>query len=117
MRYGLAVAVLLVMAGVCFFVLGHLYWHFVVGSAVLGLSSGGILPVWGALIASLFGGANYGRVMGLMSPIPGLCVVLAIPLTGFLFDWTGAYTAPYLLFIALLGIALCLIPAIVREKP
>jgi MFS family permease len=117
MRYGLATAVVLIICGIGLFLLGTGYTHFVVASAVLGLSVGGILPVWGAMIATLFGAGNYGRVMGLMSPIPALTVVLTVPLTGFLFDRTGAYLAPFSLQIALLAISLCWIPAIVRKKP
>jgi MFS family permease len=116
MRYGLAVAVVLVISGVGLFLWGSRYTHFVIASAVLGLSVGGILPVWGAMTASLFGAVNYGRVMGLMSPIPALTVVLTVPLTGFLFDVTGGYLAPFSLLMVLLAISLCWIPAIVRKS-
>ena len=116
MRYGLAVAVVLVISGVGLFLWGSRYTHFVIASAVLGLSMGGILPVRGAMTASLFGAVNYGRVMGLMSPIPALTVVLTVPLTGFLFDVTGGYLAPLSLLMVLLAISLCWIPAIVRKS-
>jgi MFS family permease len=117
MRYGLAAAVVLILAGIGLFLWGTRYSHFVIASAVLGLSVGGILPVWGAMIASLFGAGNYGRVMGLMSPIPALTVVLTVPLTGFLFDLTGGYLVPFSLQMGLLAISLCWIPAIVRKTP
>ena len=69
------------------------------------------------MVASLFGAVNYGRVMGFMTPLPALGVVLAVPLTGLLFDQTGSYTVPFSLFIVLLAISLCWIPAIVRKSP
>jgi len=117
MRYGLATAVVLIISGISLFILGTQYLHFVLASAVLGLSVGGILPVWGAMIANLFGAENYGRVMGLMSPLPAIFVTITVPLTGLLFDWTGDYDAPFSLLIALLAISLCWIPAIVRKIP
>ena len=117
MRYGLAAAVILEMIGIGIFVWGDRYSLFFVGSAVLGLSAGGILPVWGAMVANLFGSVNYGRVMGLMSPLASLGVVLAVPLTGLLFDRTGGYTVPLSLFVLLLAIALLWIPATVRKDP
>jgi MFS family permease len=117
MRYGLALAVVLVMSGLGIFISGDHYRYFLVASAVLGLSAGGILPIWGAMLASLFGSDNYGRVMGFMSPLVSLGVVLAVPLTGLLFDQTGGYTVPFSLFIVLLAISLSWIPAIVRKSP
>ena len=38
----------------------------------MGLAAGGILPVWGALMAAIFGVANVGRSMGLQAPIISL---------------------------------------------
>jgi MFS family permease len=117
LRYGLAAAVVLEMVGIGIFTGGDHYLYFIVGSAILGLSAGGILPVWGAMVASLFGSVNYGRVMGFMSPLASLGVVFSMPLTGFLFDQTGGYTVPFSLFIVLLIISLGWIPAIVRKTP
>ena len=114
LRLGLAAAVILVMSGISLFMLGTGYSHFVVASVVMGLSVGGMLPVWGAMIALLFGAANYGRVMGMMGPIIVVCNVVAVPLTGFLFDLTGSYSLPLTVFVSLLAVTLFWIPAIKR---
>lgn len=116
MRLGLATAVVLVASGITIFVAGSSYNHFLIGSIVMGLATGGMLPVWGALIAILFGAANYGRVMGLMGPVLVLCTVSALPLTGYLYDETGSYTLPLLIFTGLLVVSLLWIPLLKRPN-
>lgn len=117
LRYGLAAAVVLLISGIGIFIWSDRYSYFLTASVVMGLSVGGMLPVWGAMVADLFGAVNYGRVMGLMSPLASLGVVGSVPLTGFLFDQTGSYTVAFSLFIGLLAIAVFCIPAIVRNSP
>jgi MFS family permease len=114
MRIGLAAAVILLMAGISIFILGRSYQHFVLASLVMGLSAGGLLPVWGAMIALLFGVENYGRVMGMMGPIIIPFNLIAVPLTGYLFDQTGSYSMPFTLFAVLLALSLLWVPAIKR---
>jgi MFS family permease len=114
MRIGLAAAVILLMAGISIFILGSTYQHFVLASLVMGLSAGGLLPVWGAMIALLFGVENYGRVMGMMGPIIIPFNLIAVPLTGYLFDQTGSYSMPFTLFAVLLALSLLWVPAIKR---
>ncbi|NQY03061.1 MAG: MFS transporter [Halieaceae bacterium] len=58
---------------------------------VMGVATGGMLPVWGAIMASLFGVASYGRAMGLMGPVITLFIMPTYPLVGRLFDATGSY--------------------------
>lgn len=64
-----------------------------IAATLLGLAAGGMLPVWGSMMAQLFGLASYGRAMGLMSPLITLCVLPSYPLVGRLVDETGNYTA------------------------
>ena len=79
--------------------------------AVLGLAQGGMLPVWGAMMAQAFGLASYGRAMGLMGPIITLCVMPSFPLVGRLYDASGGYVSSLYLFsgVALVA-ALLLLP-------
>ncbi|MEZ5568257.1 MAG: MFS transporter [Halioglobus sp.] len=63
-----------------------------IAATLLGLAAGGMLPVWGSMMAQLFGLASYGRAMGLMSPLITLCVLPSYPLVGRLVDETGNYT-------------------------
>lgn len=77
------------------------------GSFVLGLAAGGMLPVWGALMAHIFGLANYGRAMGLMGPIITLCVMPGFAVVGRMVDTLGSYSPTLYLFAGL-----CLVSAV-----
>jgi len=80
-------------------------------ATLLGLAAGGMLPVWGNMMAHLFGLASYGKAMGLMGPLITLCVLPSFPLVGRLFDTTGSYTLGLYVAAActLLGAALLLL--------
>lgn len=116
LRVCLAMTVLLVVIGMVVYLLGSSFPHFVIGSVILGLAVGNMLPTWSAMIAHFFGVANYGRVMGLMGPINVLCNFVSLPMTGFLYDVTGSYVAPLMIFIVLLTISLCWLPAIKKTQ-
>mgnify|MGYP001812910334 FL=1 len=68
------------------------------GTSLLGLAAGGMLPVWGALMAHLFGLGSYGRAMGLMGPIITLCVMPGFAVIGRMYDSIGSYTPSLYLF-------------------
>jgi MFS family permease len=73
--------------------------------AVMGLAAGGILPVWGALMAQLFGVANFGRAMGLQAPLIAVGAAVALWVAGRLHDQTGGFVLPFQIFIGVLGLA------------
>ncbi|KAA1193280.1 MFS transporter [Pseudohalioglobus sediminis] len=68
------------------------------GASILGLAAGGMLPVWGALMAQVFGLLSYGRAMGLMGPLITLCVMPGFTIIGRLYDNLGSYTPGLYLF-------------------
>lgn len=111
LRVGLAVAILLLIAGLGFF-LGEGLTALVAGSVATGLAAGGMLPVWGAMLAWLFGAANYGRVMGQMNPVIVPMYLVAPLLAGVIYDLTGSYRSAFILFIVVLAVLLLLLPAI-----
>ena len=74
------------------------YLWMLVGSALLGLAAGGMLPVWGALMAKVFGLASFGRAMGLMGPIITLCVMPGFAIIGRMYDELGTYSNSLVLF-------------------
>jgi predicted MFS family arabinose efflux permease len=74
------------------------YLWMLVGSALLGLAAGGMLPVWGALMAKVFGLASFGRAMGLMGPIITLCVMPGFAIIGRMYDELGTYANSLVLF-------------------
>ncbi|MCB1676379.1 MAG: MFS transporter [Halioglobus sp.] len=115
LRAGLAVAILLLITGLGFF-LGESFTILVAGSVATGLATGGMLPVWGAMLAWLFGAENYGRVMGQMNPVIIPIYLVAPALAGAIYDRTGNYDTAFTLFIALLALSLLLLPAIRQSE-
>ena len=67
------------------------YWLAMFAAILMGLAAGGILPVWGALMARVFGLLSYGRAMGLMGPLITLLVMPGYVITGKMFDMYGNY--------------------------
>lgn len=74
------------------------YSLMLLATGLMGLAAGGMLPVWGAMMASVFGLASYGRAMGLMSPLITILVMPSFAITGRLFDATGSYQPVLLIF-------------------
>jgi len=71
-----------------------------------------MIPVWGALLAKVFGLLDYGRVMGLMNPVLMLFTLVAPPLAGYLHDRTGSYDAAFIGFAVPLVAVILLLPLI-----
>jgi predicted MFS family arabinose efflux permease len=76
-----------------------------VASFSFGLSTGGLLPVWNAMVAKVFGVDSFGRAMGAMGPIITLNIIPAYIIVGRLFDSTGSYTTGLILFSFVIGLA------------
>lgn len=112
LRVALGASMMLVMVGVACYLLGDTYTLLLAGSVSLGLAAGGMLPVWGSLLAVLFGAANYGRVMGLMNPVIMPLTLVGPPLAGLIYDSSGSYAGAFVGFIGALLIGLALLPLI-----
>ena len=87
------------------------YWVLMIAASSFGLSTGGMLPVWNAMMARVFGIDSFGRAMGAMGPLITLCMLPAYAVVGRLFDSTDSYNAGLMLFsgVVLLA-ALLLLP-------
>jgi len=104
-RHGLWLA----MAGLAVF-LGVLLSHpgygvLLLGAICGGLSLGGFLPVWCALIGRCYGRQAFGRVMGLMFSAMGPLLWVVFPFTGWVRDRTGNYDAAFMTFLFALALA------------
>jgi MFS family permease len=94
-------------------------------SVSMAIGSAMIVPLWGAFVARVFGHERLGRVMGSMSVIVGVMGMLAPPLFGAVRDRAGSYEAAFLVYAALMAIAIILLsrikftarPAAVAEEP
>ncbi len=116
LKLGLFAAIALVLAGVGVLLASNSMPLIYTAAILVGLSTGGLLPVWGALIARVFGVISYGKAMGLMNPVITLLIMPGYVITGMLFDREGNYTSAFYLFIVMLlaaGIAL----AGLRQEP
>ncbi|MDP4788845.1 MAG: MFS transporter [Haliea sp.] len=112
LRLALAASMVLVMMGVLCYLVSSTYPVLVLGSVSLGLAAGGMLPVWGSLLAVLFGAANYGRVMGMMNPVLMPLTLLGPPLAGLVYVTSGSYGGAFIGFIVALFVGLVLLPLI-----
>jgi MFS family permease len=74
-------------------------------AALLGLATGGFLPLIGAVVAGRFGHVAFGRVMGLLGPFTMPVAVLGPPLAGHIFDVTGSYARAFELFLGMIVVA------------
>jgi len=109
LKLGLWLSIGLVAAGLALLSVATSYSLMLMAAACLGLATGGMLPVWGAMIATVFGTVSYGRVMGLMMPVIALSVTPGPILAAKLFDLSGSYTSSFHLFIAVLALAALLL--------
>ena len=111
LKYGLWAAITLAAIGVAILASEPSYPAMLVAALFLGLATGGMLPVWGAMIAVVFGMRSYGRAMGAMMPLIALLVMPGPILGAKLFDIYGDYNNSFYLFIAVLALSfLLLIP-------
>jgi MFS family permease len=97
------------------------YPALVVAGLVFGLGYGGVLPLRTVLIATAFGPAVFGRVMGLMAPVGLPFQFLGFPLATFVFDRTGSYSTAFTIFLGFYALGAVLVaflrlPRAAREE-
>nr|WP_246387090.1 MFS transporter [Litorivivens lipolytica] len=86
------------------------YWQMMVAAAFVGLSSGGAIPVWGALIGSYFGQQKFSQVMGMMNPLLVPLIVACAPFISWVKESTGSYNPALMAIIGFIAAAFALIP-------
>ncbi|MCR9105774.1 MAG: MFS transporter [Gammaproteobacteria bacterium] len=109
LKMALAAAQLMVLAGFFMLSMQPGYVLALCATSCIGLAAGGMLPVWGALTARVFGLLSYGRVMGMMGPVITLCVLPGFTVVGRLYDVTGSYTTALQVFCGVLVLAMLLL--------
>jgi cyanate permease len=88
------------------------------GSALLSYGFGILSPLWGALIARVFGQEMAGRVMGFAMLVAMVLSMIAPVLIGAMRDASGSYVTAFLFYAALIGLAVLLLAKIrVAQKP
>ena len=111
LKYGLWSAHCLLLIAFSLLLLEPPYWVLLIAAVCFGLATGGVLPVWNAMVAQVFGVNSFGRAMGAMGPLITLNILPAYAVVGRLFDSTGSYSAGLILFGGVIvGAAAMLIP-------
>lgn len=111
LKLGLWIAMTLVFIAFLILASEPGYPLMLVAAGLMGLAAGGMLPVWGALMARVFGLVSYGRAMGLMGPLITLSVLPSFAVVGRLFDATGSYRSSLLDFAGVIAVATLLLCA------
>jgi len=109
LKLGLATSISLTALTLVLFSLEQNYSMMLAGAISMGLAAGGIMPVWNAMVPAVFGVENFGRAMGLMSPVISLMAAPAFPIAGYLRDTTGSYVPAFQGFLGALLLALLLL--------
>ena len=112
LKLGLWTAIGLTMGSVSLMTSEPEYPVLLVTVAVMGLAAGGILPVWGALMASIFGVANFGRAMGLQAPIISVGAMAGYGIAGRAHGQTGSFVLAFQIFAVALGVAMLILFAL-----
>lgn len=87
------------------------YSYMLLATGLMGLAAGGMLPIWGAMMARVFGLVSFGRAMGMMMPLITLLVMPGFAVVGRLYDATGSYRLCLLVFAGSVAVAtLLLVP-------
>lgn len=88
------------------------YWILMSASLIVGIGIGGVLPVKQVLIASLFGSASYGTVLGVAGMILQVLMLTALHFIGEVRDRTGSYELAFEVFIILVFMSALLVSLI-----
>lgn len=101
----LRIGLVLMASGLLVLMTGLLYPILLAGAMLFGFGLGAMLPVWGGIVAKIFGLGSYGRALGwtraAMAPISMICPIAA----GLISDATGDYTFVWAMFAALLALS------------
>lgn len=109
LKLGLGAAQVLVLIGFLLLSLDRGYAIMVSATIFIGLAAGGMLPVWGALTARVFGLLSYGRAMGLMGPVIVLCAMPGYPAVGRMYDMYESYVPALQFFSGVLVLSILLL--------
>lgn len=105
-RYIIWMAASLLLACLALLQVASSFWPMMIAVGLLGLASGGMMPVLGVIIASRYGASNFGRVNGILAPFVTLFAFGPVAI-GYLRGGLESYNPIYVLLM------LVLIPTVV----
>jgi MFS family permease len=83
---------------------------------ILGFGSGGWLPTMAMLVNVNFGLAAYGAIFGMITLVQSVGGAVGPPFAGYMFDITGSYQQPFVIFVVLYAIALAAMLLVRRPR-
>ena len=107
----------LVLAGFLILATEPGFLTILIGTSVMGLAAGGMLPVWAAMMVRIFGLLSYGRAMGLMGPLLTILIMPGYALVGRLYDLNGSFTLALSLFSGAVVLAAALLIPLKVDAP
>jgi len=109
LKIGLIAAIGMTGFSLLLFSLEPSYPLMLLGAGVMGVASGGILPIWNAIVPAIFGVQNFGRTMGWMMPVIGVILTPSYLIVGGIRDSTGSYVLAFQVFLGVLVVAILLV--------
>lgn len=85
------------------------------GAVLPGLALGGILPLWGAILADFYGNESMAGAMGLMMPITVVGQIATMQLVPWVYDRYGSYTLAF--DVMLVAFVVALIATAILRRP
>lgn len=104
-KYAILTAIAAQVAGQVLLLIPGSYIWIALGATIFGFGMGGIVPIHGSMVSSLFGQRGFGFIMGMMRPAMMPLQVAGIPFAGWMFDVTGSYDDAFLVFFGLYAVA------------
>jgi len=105
LRPGLWMALALAGSGIALLSLEPDPFWIQIAAILMGFAAGGMLPVWGAMVAVAFGMQSYGRVMGLMTSLIGGLMMPGFVIAGAISDATGRFVLALWIFSGLIALS------------
>ncbi len=115
-RSAMGIAIGLQVVGLVAILLSPGFAALLGASIIFGLGFGGLIPLFGMLIAARFGAARLGRMMGAAGPVMLPFQLLGLPLATAVFDRTGSYTPAFVTFLAFYAAALAILSRIPADS-
>ena len=85
---------------------GSSFTELAIGAVTYGFGMSGMAPLQSVAVAAVFGAQSYGRANGLMQPFMLPVALVASPVAAWIYDRSGDYTDAFLIFLALMVVAL-----------
>jgi cyanate permease len=92
-------------------------WHMFLATTLFGAGAASFMVIQAVMWPSYFGGLNIGSIRGLAIPIATVFSGIGAPMTGVVKDATGSYKPAWLVSLALLAVAMCLMVFTPKPKP